>query len=126
MIVLRYQQRTVYEAISRAVIPDAWDLLWDQWMIEVDTILEDEDLIEIVHEALGRRCKQSRTRGRNGTPSEVVLRLVVLKHLKNWSYQTLEGEVRANLVYREFTRIGERKFPTPRRGCGWARLWVRK
>ncbi|MGI8784252.1 MAG: ISNCY family transposase [Acidobacteriota bacterium] len=108
---MRHQQRTVYEALSRAVIPDARDLLWDKWMLEVDTILEDEDLIEIVHEALGQRCQESRTRGRRGTPSEVVLRLLVLKHLKNWSYQTLEGEVRANLVYREFTRIGGEKVP---------------
>jgi IS5 family transposase len=31
---------------------------------------------------------------------------LVLKHMKNWSYAELEREVRANLVYREFTRIG--------------------
>ena len=88
MIVFRYQQRTVYEAISRGVIPDARDLLWEQWMLQVDKILEDEDLIEVVHQALGGRWKGSRTQGRKGTPSEVVLRLLVLKHLKNWSYQT--------------------------------------
>lgn len=111
MIVFRYQQRTVYEAISRAVIPDAQDLLWSPWMRQVDAILEDEDLIKTVHEALGRRWKGSRTQGRKGTPSEVVLRLLVLKHLKNWSYQTTEQEVRANLVYREFTRIGGEKVP---------------
>ena len=30
----------------------------------------------------------------------MVLRLLILKHLRNWSYQVLEREVRANLVYR--------------------------
>jgi IS5 family transposase len=111
MIVFRYQQRTVYEAISRAVIPDAEELLWPAWMRKADALLEDEELIEIVHEALGRRHGGSQTKGRRSTPSEVVLRLLVLKHLKNWSYQTTEQEVRANLVYREFTRIGGQKVP---------------
>jgi IS5 family transposase len=35
-----------------------------------------------------------------------VLRLLILKHLYGWSYAELEHEVRANLVYRAFARIG--------------------
>jgi IS5 family transposase len=31
----------------------------------------------------------------------VVLQLLILKHIRNWSYAALEREVRANLVYRE-------------------------
>jgi IS5 family transposase len=50
-------------------------------------------------------------RGREQTPAEVVLRLLLLKHIRNWSYDTLEREVRANLVYRAFTRIGDEKVP---------------
>src|SRR5881409_3262923 len=65
----------------------------------------------MVHAALGRRRPKSQTRGRRGTPSEVVLRLMVLKHMKNWSYETLEREVRANLLYRDFTRIGGEAVP---------------
>ena len=45
------------------------------------------------------------------TPPEVVLRLLLLKHIRDWSYQTLEREVRANLVYRTFARIGGEKVP---------------
>ena len=44
-------------------------------------------------------------------PAEVALRLLLLKHMRNWSYDTLEREVRANLVYRAFTRIGDEKVP---------------
>ena len=50
--------------------------------------------------------RKSRTRGREGTPAEVVLRMLILKHLHDWSFDELEQEVRANLVYRAFTRIG--------------------
>ena len=41
----------------------------------------------------------------------MALRLLILKHVRNWSYDTLEREVRANLVYRAFRRIGDEKVP---------------
>lgn len=53
----------------------------------------------------------SARRGRPGTPAEVVLRLLVLKHLRNWSYAELEWEVTGNLVYRRFCRIDAGKVP---------------
>ena len=85
--------------------------MWQDWMRKVDQVLDDEQLVELVYEALVRRHPRSRTRGRLGTPAEVVLRMLVLKHLRNWSFQILEWEVRANLVYRQFTRVGANKVP---------------
>jgi IS5 family transposase len=43
--------------------------------------------------------------------AEIVLRMLLLKHIRNWSFQDLEREVRPNLLYREFTRIGSGKVP---------------
>jgi IS5 family transposase len=80
-------------------------------MREVDQVLADRELVQIVYEALARRWPNSRTRGRPGTPADVVLRLLLLKHMRNWSYHVLEREVRANLVYRQFTRVGAQKVP---------------
>jgi len=80
-------------------------------MKEVDQLLEDAALVESVYDAQGKRHPKSRTRGRTQTPAEVALRLLTLKHVRNWSYDTLEREVRANLVYRAFTRIGDEKVP---------------
>jgi IS5 family transposase len=87
------------------------DDLWEPWMRTADRLLDDEKLIERVFEAQARRCLKSRTRGRRQTPAEVVLRLLILKHVRNWSYAVLEREVRANLVYRTFARIGAEKVP---------------
>jgi IS5 family transposase len=61
--------------------------------------------------ALVARWAHSRRRGRPGTPAETVLRLLILKHLYRWSYDTLEYEVRANLVYHAFARIGTGPVP---------------
>ena len=85
--------------------------LWEEWMREVDALLTDRELVQIVYEALARRYPRSRTRGRPATPAEVVLRLLLLKHMRNWSYYALEREVRANLVYRQFSRVGAQKVP---------------
>jgi IS5 family transposase len=77
----------------------------------VDGLLEDEDLLEAVYEAQGKRHPHSRTQGRGQTPAEVALRMLILKHVRNWSYEVLEREVRANVVYRTFCRIGTEKVP---------------
>jgi IS5 family transposase len=85
--------------------------LRDGWMEHADMVLADETIVSAVYEALAARHPKSRSRGRHGTPAEVVLRLLILKHIRNWSYAVLEREVRANLVYRDFTRVGGAKMP---------------
>jgi IS5 family transposase len=85
--------------------------LWEPWMREADQILEDGQLLNVVYEALVRRHPKSRTRGRLGVPAEIVVRMLLLKHLRNWSFQVLERELRPNLLYREFTRVAAGKVP---------------
>ena len=85
--------------------------LWPDWLRKIDTLLEDEAVIEVVAKGLETRWPQSRRRGRPGTPAEVVIRMLILKHLFDWSYDDLEREVRANLVYRMFTRIDAGDIP---------------
>ena len=61
-----------------------------------------------------------------GAPAEVVLRLLILKHVRNWSYEVLEREVRANLVYRDFTAWVARRCRTPRPWGAGDWRWRRK
>lgn len=98
-------------SFAEGLIQEEVGPLWEEWMRQVDTVLADFELVQIVYQALAQRWPQSRTRGRPGTPAEVVLRLLLLKHMRNWSYHVLEREVRANLVYRQFTRVGAQKVP---------------
>jgi IS5 family transposase len=107
MITLRHPQPSLWH---RGLAEDIEDL-WEPWMRLVDELLEDEQLLETIYEAQGERYPQSRRRGREQTPAEVVLRVLLLKHIRNWSYDVLEREVRANLVYRAFTRVGDGKVP---------------
>jgi IS5 family transposase len=98
-------------SFAEGLIQEEVGPLWEDWMRQVDQVLLDPELLSIVYEALARRWPKSRTRGRPGTPADVVLRLLLLKHIRNWSYCVLEREVRANLVYRQFTRVGAQKVP---------------
>jgi IS5 family transposase len=107
VIDFRHQQRSLGDGLIRETV----DELWEDWMRQADAVLEDEALLDSVYEALQHRHPRSRTHGRRGTPAEVVLRMLLLKHIRDWSFAELEREVRANLLYREFTRIGAEKVP---------------
>lgn len=107
MIERKYDQHHFGEIFLKDSIDDCWE----PWMKKADEILDDEQLIDAVYEALRRRRPNSATRGRKGTPAEVAMRMLVLKHMRNWSFDILEREVRANMVYRIFTRVGAEKVP---------------
>ncbi len=95
MVQRRQRERSLFEVL----LPDGHKL-WPDWLRKIDTLLEDEAVTEVVAQALERRWPQSRRRGRPGTPAEVVIRMLMLKHLFDWSDNDMEREVRANLVYR--------------------------
>src|SRR6478672_7313561 len=106
MVQRRQRERSLFEVL----LPDGHKL-WPDWLRKIDALLEDEAVIEVVAQALEARWPQSRRRGRPGTPADVVIRMLILKHLFDWSYDDLEHEVRANLVYRAFTRIDANEVP---------------
>jgi len=104
-------RRSGQRSFGEGFIEEETASLWEPWMRQADQVLEDEQLINRVYEALLKRHPKSRTRGRRGVAAEIVLRMMLLKHIRNWSFQDLEREVRPNLLYREFTRVGSGKVP---------------
>src|SRR5712691_8382992 len=115
MIEMRRAQLSFGDGLIAEEISD----LREDWMKHADTVLSDEDIVAAVYEALAKRHAKSRSRGRRGAPAEMVLRLLILKHARNWSYEVLEREVRANLVYRDFTRVGGAKTPDAKAMGRW-------
>src|SRR6266705_1404440 len=112
VVEIRYRQSQqdaeLFARVLAALPVESW---WEDWMRHADRLLDDPELVNIVHQVQLKRWPKSRTRGRLSTPTEVVLRLMVLKHIRNWSYGVLAREVRANLVYRQFTRLGHHRMP---------------
>jgi IS5 family transposase len=116
MIEMRRAQLSFGDGLIAEEVSD----LRESWMKHADEVLKDEQIVSAVYEALAKRHPKSRSRGRLvATPAEVVLRLLILKHIRNWSYAVLEREVRANLVYRDFTRVGAAKMPDAKTMGRW-------
>ena len=82
MIEMRRAQRSFGDGLIAAEIDD----LREPWMAHADAVLADEELVATVYEALAKRHPNSRSRGRKATPAEMVLRLLILKHVRSWSY----------------------------------------
>jgi transposase, IS5 family len=115
VIEMRRAQLSFGDGLIAAEISD----LREGWMPHADQVLADEQIVVAVYEALAKRHPKSRRRGRRSAPAEMVLRLLILKHIRNWSYEVLEREVRANLVYRDFTRVGAGKTPDAKTMGRW-------
>jgi IS5 family transposase len=77
----------------------------------LDGLLEDPQLVALSTQALAKRSPGSNQAGREGIAPDRLLRCVVLKHLKGWSYRQLHRELRASLLYRRFTRFYEDPIP---------------
>ena len=118
MIVARRAQLTFGDKL----IAEEVDGLYEDWMVHADAVLADDAIVSAAYEALAKRHRLSRSRGRRGFCAEVVVRLLVLKHARNWSYAVLEREVRANLIYRS-PASGSPRWPTPRPWANGAWPW---
>jgi IS5 family transposase len=111
MVRRRHTQLTLaHVVLSGLVVPDP-EVLMEPWLRAVDEALDDDEIVEAVVNVMRRRWKHSARRGRAGTPAEVVLRMLVIKHIRDWSYDELEREVTGSLVYRRFCRIDAGKVP---------------
>lgn len=79
--------------------------------------LDDEVLLDQVFDALSKRREASAKTGRPSTPAEVVLRLLVLKHLRSWSYEQLQWDVTGNSCIGGSVASTAAMCPTRRRWC---------
>jgi IS5 family transposase len=103
--------RRVQSSFADGLIAEEVHDLWEPWMRHADEALNDDQLLQTIQKELSKRHKKSKTRGRPGTTAEVILRMLLLKHTRDWSFEVTSREVRANLVYREFTGVGGGKVP---------------
>ena len=71
----------------------------------MDQYLEDEELFELIRADFSKRWKNTLLTGRNSTPVEVVLRMLVVKRLYGYSYEETERIVSDSLTLRQFCHL---------------------
>jgi IS5 family transposase len=74
----------------------------DPVLVQLDRLLDDDELYQAVRADFGRRYRRTLVFGRPSTPVEALLRMLLLKHLFDWSYQETEDRVDESLVFRWF------------------------
>jgi IS5 family transposase len=83
----------------------------DPVLKRLDPLLDDDELYQQVRTDFGKRHRSTLVHGRHSTPVEVLLRMLILKHLYQWSYKELEGRVKDSLVLRWFCRVAFHAVP---------------
>src|SRR5258708_21531461 len=93
-----------------AQVPKVGDEI-DPVLRKVDGVLDDDALYQQVRVDFGKRHRSTLMHGRHSTPVEVLLRMLILKHLYQWSYKELEARVKDSLVLRWFCRVAFHAVP---------------
>jgi transposase, IS5 family len=83
----------------------------DPILRKLDGLLDDDALYHQVRSDFGKRSRSTLVHGRHSTPVEVLLRMLLLKHLYQWSYKETEGRVADSLVLRWFCRVAFHEVP---------------
>ncbi|MBO0784121.1 MAG: ISNCY family transposase [Ktedonobacteraceae bacterium] len=87
----------------------------------LDRLLEDDQLYQQVRDDLGKRYRLTLVHGRHSTPVEVILRMLLCKHLYQWSFKETEERVKDSLVLRWFCRVYFARVPDETTLLRWLR-----
>jgi len=99
MLIDRYPKEDIF-----ARVPKMTERI-DPVLQQLDQLLDDDEVYHQVRNDFGKRHRYTLVHGRHSTPVEVLLRMLLLKHLYGWSYQETEDRVDESLVLRWFCRL---------------------
>jgi IS5 family transposase len=94
----------------------------DRELEKIDQYLEDEQLYRWIKADLSKRYPKTKETGRNSTPVEVVLRMLVVKRLYGYSYEDTVARVSDSLNLRRFCRVYLNDVPVDTTLLRWANL----
>jgi len=115
MLVDRYQKEDIFVRVPQMAARI------DPVLKELDRLLDDDELYQGVRANFGQRYRRTLVFGRPSTPVEVLLRLLLLKHLFGWSYQETENRVDESLVLGWFCRLYWEATPDDTTLIRWAK-----
>jgi transposase, IS5 family len=114
--------RDRYEPMKLFDLVPALSLALAPVLTQLETLLDDDTLFQAVKADLSRRFPRTPIDGRPSTPVEVILRMLVVKHLYGWSSEATERWVSDSLVLRQFCRVYVEAVPDDTTLLRWANL----
>jgi hypothetical protein len=70
----------------------------------IESVLEDEELFDVICDELSRRYPRALIAGRRSTLAEMVSHMLAVRHMYNLSYEQMELQVSDSLILRQFRR----------------------
>ena len=113
--------RERYEPVDLFACVPTLSLALEPVLARLDALLDDT-LFQLVKADLAQRRPRTCIDGRPSTPVEVILRMLVVKHLYGWSYEQTEYFVNDSLVLRQFCRLYLEPVPDDTTLLRWANL----
>lgn len=83
----------------------------DAQLARIDQVLDDDELYQVVRQDLAQRYPLTSSTGRPSTPVEVIVRMLVVKHMYGLSYEKTQQYVKDSLVLRRFCRVYLERVP---------------
>lgn len=114
--------RDCCEAINLFELVPTLGMRTDRILMQLDTLFDDDTLFQAAKADLARRFPRTLIDRRPSTPVEVILRMLVVKHLYGWSYEQTEQWVSDSLVLRQFCRMYAQRVPDDTTLLRWANL----
>lgn len=114
--------RDRYEPVNIFALVPALSFTIEPVLARLDSLLDDDTLFQQVKSDLVKRFPRTEIDGRPSTPVEVILRMLVIKHLHGWSYAQTERWVSDSLVLRQFCRVYLEAVPDDTTLIRWANL----
>lgn len=112
--------RDRYQPVDLFALAPQLGLRFEPQLEQLDRLLDDDELFQAARSDLARRYPKTRTRGRPSTPVEVILRVLVVMRLYDWSYAQAEYFVNDSLVLRQFCRVYLERVPDDTTLIRWA------
>jgi IS5 family transposase len=114
--------RDRYDPMNLFDLVPALSMELDPVLTRLDQLLDDDTLFQAVKADLAKRHPRTLIDGRPATPVEVILRMLIVKHLYGWSYEAVEQFVSDSLVLRQFCRVYVQRVPDDTTLIRWANL----
>jgi IS5 family transposase len=111
-----YAEDKVFAEVIQLVPP------MEAGLAAISQYLEDDELFGLIRADFSKRWKNTLLTGRHSTPVEVVLRMLVVKRLYQYSYEETERVVSDSLTLRQFCRLYLNEAPDSKTIMRWNNL----
>ena len=116
MIVDRYEPINLLELIPQL------RLEMEPELAALDRLLDDDKLFLQIKADFSKRHPNSERLGRRSTPVEVILRMLIVRRLYDWSFEATERNVSDSLILRQFCRLYLEAAPDDTTLIRWANM----